>query len=303
MENRCFQEVTQITTQRAIIISLRPKQWTKNLAVFAALLFSRTAGQFDRFVTVLAAFGVFCLLSGGVYVINDLLDLERDRKHPLKRLRPIASGRLPIPTAVLTACIAILISIVGAAFLGRYFLYASIAYLILQLAYSLSLKKLVILDVFSIAAGFVIRVIAGGVVISVEISHWLLICTMLLSLFLALSKRRHELTSLDKEAVKHRQILSEYSTGLLDQMTSIVTAATVVSYSQYTVDAVTVAKFGTNRLVYTVPFVLYGIFRYLYLVHQKHEGGSPDTALLTDGPLLTCVALYIATVWLILYRL
>lgn len=282
---------------------MRPKQWTKNLALFAALLFSKTAGDTSRLLQATAAFAIFCLLSGGVYIINDLLDLERDRNHPLKRLRPIASGQLSKSAAIISASLAIVLAVVCSVLLGMQFAYAAAAYLFLQLCYSISLKHMVILDVFSIAAGFVIRVVAGAVAIGVEISHWLLICTMLLSLFLALSKRRHEITSLDKEAVKHRKILSEYSTGLLDQMISIVTAATVVSYSQYTVDAVTVAKFGTDRLIYTVPFVLYGIFRYLYLVHQKNEGGSPDTALLTDGPLLGCIALYIVAVWIILYRL
>jgi 4-hydroxybenzoate polyprenyltransferase len=186
--------------------------------------------------------------------------------------------------------------------IGREFLAVAVVYFALQLAYSLKLKHMVILDVFSIATGFVLRAVAGAEAISVEISSWLLICTMLLSLFLALSKRRHELILLTSRAAEHRKILAEYSPALLDQMVSVVTSATVVSYALYTMSEETVRKFHTYRLIYTVPFVLYGVFRYLYLVYKKEEGGSPDTALFTDIPLLMCVILYVIAVWLILYQ-
>jgi 4-hydroxybenzoate polyprenyltransferase len=280
---------------------MRPRQWTKNLAVFAALIFAEQARNPVSVARTIAAFLLFSLISGAVYVLNDIADAERDKVHPLKRLRPIASGRLSVPVAAIAAVIVAIAALGGAAMLNMPFFLTLAAFLLLQVLYSFCLKHAVILDVFAIAIGFVLRTVAGAEAITVDISSWLLICTMLLALFLALCKRRHEILLLDVDALSHRQILNEYSMGLLDQMISVVTSATLVSYALYTMSAETIAKFGTDRLIYTVPFVLYGIFRYLYLVHKKDGGGSPDTILLTDKPLIACILLYGLAVWLILY--
>jgi 4-hydroxybenzoate polyprenyltransferase len=286
----------------ALLISLRPRQWTKNLAVFAALVFSQTALKPAKLFVSVEAFVIFCLISGSIYLINDVLDYASDKAHPIKRKRPIASGRFGRTSATVWALVIAGACLGWSADLGNDFLITVSAYFLLQVAYSFFLKNMIILDVFSIATGFVLRVIAGAVAISVHISSWLLICTMLLSLFLALSKRRHELVSLSSHAAEHRKILAEYSTSLLDQMISVVTSATVVSYALYTMSDETIKKFHTTRLIYTVPFVLYGVFRYLYLVHQKDKGGSPEHVLLTDGPLLICILLYAITVGVILYH-
>jgi 4-hydroxybenzoate polyprenyltransferase len=290
------------TTAFLVFRSMRPRQWTKNLILFAALIFSQNIFSPLLLFKALAAFAIFCFLSGCVYIINDLLDLKQDQIHPIKSKRPLASGRLKPATAVIAAITLFCLSFgSAAAFTNLTFMLVALIYFVLQLAYSMLLKHVVILDVFCIAAGFVLRAIGGAEVIDVPISTWLLFCTMLLSLFLALSKRRHELLLLEDDAVHHRKILFEYSPYLLDQMISVVTASTVITYTLYTVSEDTVSKFGTDRLKFTIPFVLYGIFRYLYLIHQKNEGGSPEHVLLNDLPLIICVLLYGLTVGLILY--
>jgi len=290
------------TTAFLVFRSMRPRQWTKNLILFAALIFSQNIFSPLLLFKALAAFAIFCFLSGCVYIINDLLDLKQDQIHPIKSKRPLASGRLKPATAVIAAIALFCLSFgSAAAFTNLTFMLVALIYFVLQLAYSTLLKHVVILDVFCIAAGFVLRAIGGAEVIDVPISTWLLFCTMLLSLFLALSKRRHELLLLEDDAVHHRKILFEYSPYLLDQMISVVTASTVITYTLYTVSEDTVSKFGTDRLKFTIPFVLYGIFRYLYLIHQKNEGGSPEHVLLNDLPLIICVLLYGLTVGLILY--
>jgi 4-hydroxybenzoate polyprenyltransferase len=292
---------------QSLVLSLRPRQWTKNLIVFAALLFGghelreRGAGFGAAALQAAAAFFIFCLLSGVVYLVNDVGDREADRNHPIKALRPIASGALPVGAAITAAVVLAAGSIAAAFALDFGFGLAAVAYVTLLSAYSAWLKHIVILDVMTIAMGFVLRAGAGAVVIDVPLSHWALIVTILLALFLALSKRRHELVMLAGGASTHRPSLQEYSPYLLDQMISVVTAATVVAYASYTVSADTVAKFGTDQLVLTLPFPLYGIFRYLYLVHQREGGGSPSEMLLNDGPLLMCVALWAAAVGIILY--
>ncbi len=292
-----------LTLPLALLKAMRPQQWTKNVLLFPALLFSQNLFHWRETVLVCAACAVFCLLSSGVYLLNDLLDIENDRAHPLKRHRPLASGALPIPLGI-AACAFLSVGALAAAFwLSLPFAWTAVAYFLLQVAYTVRLKHVVILDVGCIAAGFVLRAIAGGQVIAVTISSWLLICAMLLSLFLALGKRRHELLLLEDGATAHRRILGEYTPDLLDQMISIVTAATVVCYTFYTVAPETVAKFGTTRLVFTVPFVLYGIFRYLYLIHRRQMGGSPEKALLNDGASLVNLVLYGLAVVAILYWL
>jgi 4-hydroxybenzoate polyprenyltransferase len=284
-----------------ILRSLRPHQWIKNLFVFAGILFSRNILETDLFLTVLAAFVVFCLLSGVVYLLNDIVDVERDRSHPVKSRRPIASGALPVPAAIMMLVLLALVALCAAYAMGTGFFITAIAYLVLQLAYSFYLKHQVILDVFSLAAGFVLRVVAGAVVIDVKVSSWLLLCTILLSLFLGFSKRRHEIETLEDDAKQHRRVLDEYSTYLLDQMIGVVTASTVVCYALYTMSAETIDKFGTKNLIFTIPFVLYGIFRYLYLIHKKGEGGNPETVLVTDKPLLFSIFLWILTAGIIIY--
>jgi 4-hydroxybenzoate polyprenyltransferase len=283
-----------------LLISLRPQQWTKNLIVFGGLLFGRQLLDSGSVLKAGAAFAVFCALSGVVYLINDVADRERDRQHPFKRHRPVASGALS-PSTALGAAAVLAIAATGAAVtLGARFAVIAVTYVILQVLYSAWLKHLVIIDVLTLAFGFVLRAVAGAVVINVEISHWLLTCTMLLALFLALSKRRHELILLAEGATSHRRILQEYTPYLLDQMIGVVTASTLMAYIFYTISPETTQKFGPY-LGLTVPFPIYGIFRYLYLVHQKEGGGSPSEMLLTDKPLLACVALWAITVAVVIY--
>ncbi len=284
-----------------IFRTMRPRQWTKNLLVFAALIFSRNLFNLSLTRDVTIAFLIFCLLSGSVYILNDLIDLQADRAHPKKSTRPLASGRLRPRTAAAAGLVIVMVALAVAFRLNTVFALTALGYFILQIAYSLLLKHVVIIDVLAVATGFVLRAIAGAEVISVPISSWLLICTILLALFLSLGKRRHEILLLEDNAVHHRKILYEYSPGLLDQMISVVTASTVVAYALYTMSADTVAKFHTDNLKYTIPFVLYGIFRYLYLIHQKSEGGSPERILFDDKPLLINIVLYLATVWFFTY--
>jgi len=284
-----------------IFKTMRPRQWTKNLILFAALIFSQSLFQLTMLRDNIIAFIIFCFLSGSVYILNDLIDLEQDRNHPKKSKRPLASGKLKPSTAIISGIILVTLSLISAFCLNANFAWIALGYFILQIAYSTLLKHIVILDVLTVSAGFVLRAIAGGEVIEVPISSWLLICTILLALFLALGKRRHELILLEENAVNHRKILYEYSPGLLDQMISVATASTVIGYALYTMSAETVKKFQTDNLKYTIPFVLYGIFRYLYLIHQRQEGGSPEKILLNDKPLIINIILYLFTIWLFIY--
>ncbi len=286
---------------RALLVSLRPHQWTKNLFVLAALGFSKHLfDDADAVLRAFAAFAAFCALTGASYVINDIVDLEPDRRHPTKRLRPIASGALPLGLARAAAAGLVVAGLAASVLLGRPFAIVSGGYLVLNLAYSFFLKHVVIVDALEIAIGFVLRAVAGAVAIQVVFSHWLLVCTFLIALFLALAKRRHELVTLG-DAAGHRRILAEYSPYLLDQMISVVTASCLTAYAFYTLAPETIEKYGTDRLSLTIPFVLYGIFRYLYLVHRKEQGGSPTDVLLTDRPLLAAVALWALAVVAILY--
>jgi 4-hydroxybenzoate polyprenyltransferase len=286
---------------RLLLASLRPEQWTKNLFVFAGVLFGGRLTEVAALGQASAAFAIFCVLSGVVYLLNDLADREADQRHPLKRLRPIASGQLSTGTATAAAAVLGAIGLASALALSPAFASLAAGYFGLLVAYSFVLKHLVIIDALTISAGFVLRAVAGAVAVSVPISHWLLVCTTLVALFLVFSKRRHELTLLTDGATTHRPILNEYSPYLLDQMIAVVTASTLVAYSIYATSTETAEKLHTNRLGVTIPFVLYGIFRYLYLVHQRRAGGSPADLLLTDRPLLACVGLWALTVALILY--
>jgi len=285
-----------------LLLALRPAQWIKNLVIFAGVLFGKRLLDGTAVVSAVSAFAIFCGLSGAVYLVNDIADRESDRGHPLKARRAIASGALPVPLAAGAAAALGGGGLVAAYFLGQGFAAVAAAYLLLQLLYSSSLKHIVIIDVLTIAIGFVLRAAAGAVAVHVEISHWLLVCTILLALFIGLAKRRHEIVLLAGSAMSHRPILGEYSAYLLDQMIGVVTASTLIAYVFYTISPETEAKFGTHWLGLTIPFPLYGIFRYLYLVHQREGGGSPADLLLTDRPLLACVALWALTVALIIYR-
>ena len=294
-------ETPRRTTLSALATSLRPEHWTKNLLVFAGLLFGGRLLDPAAALTAVWAFALFCALSGAVYLFNDVRDRDGDRRHPIKRMRPIAAGELQVSTAVFAAAALTAGGVAGAFLVSPALAGVAAAYSALLLLYSFALKHLVIIDVMTIAAGFVLRAVAGAVAVNVPFSSWLLACTTLLALFLALSKRRHELVLLGEAAVGHRPILDEYSPYLLDQMISVVTASTVIAYTVYATSPDTAARLGTSRLGVTVPFVLYGVFRYLYLVHQKRGGGSPSTVLLTDGPLLVCVGLWTGTVGVLMY--
>jgi len=288
----------------SLLLSLRPDQWTKNLLVFAPLIFAETGKLFDpqSVISAVEAFLIFCVLSGVVYLLNDVVDRESDRQHPLKKRRPIASGAVSVSAALVTAAVLSVLALVAAFALSRGFGLVSVAYLALQVLYSGPLKHLVIIDVLTLSLGFVLRAVAGGVAINVVISHWLFVCTILLALFIGLAKRRHELVLLGDDASRHRRILDEYSPYLLDQMIVVVAAATLIAYIFYTVSPETAAKFGTEWLGLTIPFPLYGIFRYLYLVHRREGGGSPSDLLLNDRPLLACVILWVVAVVLIIHR-
>jgi 4-hydroxybenzoate polyprenyltransferase len=283
-----------------VVASLRPRQWTKNLFVFAGVIFSQQLLT-PRVWLAAGAFVIFCFLSGAIYLLNDVADVDKDRLHPTKRHRPIAAGVLS-PAAAVAIGAALLVACLAFAFaLSFRFGLVAAAYGLLLTAYSLWLKHMVILDVLVLAIGFVLRAVAGAVAVDVDISGWLLICTLLVALFLALGKRRHESLSLRGTAAEHRPILSEYSEGFLDQMIAVVTACTVTAYALYTMSPETVAKFGTRLLPLTLPFVLYGILRYLYLLYHRDLGGSPSDLVLSDRALLVNTALWMAAVLSLIY--
>jgi 4-hydroxybenzoate polyprenyltransferase len=282
---------------------LRPEQWVKNLLVFAALIFSKHLFFADSVARAVLAFASFCIVASASYVMNDVHDAESDRRHPSKRQRPIAAGRVAPQAALSVAAVLAAAGFCVAIPLGLRFAWTLGAYAVLQLSYSFVLKNVVILDAMAIATGFVLRAVGGGVVIDVNVSPWLVICTFLLALFLAFSKRRHEVRLLEENAVAHRPSLRDYSPYFLDQMISVVTASTVLAYAIYTVSPEVREKLHTDSLYLTVPFVLYGIFRYLYLVHQREGGGNPTRELLTDRPLWVNVLCWIGTaIWLLYAR-
>jgi len=289
-----------------LLISMRPVQWSKNFVLFAGVIFSRGFISFDLLKESVYGFFIFCALSGGIYILNDVIDLSRDREHPSKSKRPLASGELPVPLAVIFAVIVIATGIGFAGRFGLEFLLISVAFVLLNVVYSIALRKVVILDVFSIAFSFLLRAVAGVAVLKplvpdVELSPWLLICTLFLSLFLALCKRKHEYKLL-REAQNHRESLKDYSANLLDQLVGLSATATLVSYSIYTIWPETVEKFETRDLVYTIPFVVFGIMRYLYLVYQRDKGGDPSGVLIMEKSILIDVFLWFVLVVYILLR-
>lgn len=285
---------------KQLLVTMRPKQWTKNLFIFVPLLFDLKLLDPVYVARSVLAFIIFCVLSGGVYLINDLTDVEKDQQHPVKRTRPLASGKLSRSWAIRAAVVLPLVSLALSFLLGPWFALVSVAYFVLQLMYSFSLKNVVIVDVLVIAAGFVLRVAAGSVVAEAErFSPWLYVCMTLLALFLGFGKRRNELAVLDTNALAHRKVLQEYSLELLDQMMSLVTSSLVIAYSLYTFSA---ENLPPNRsMMLTIPFALYSVFRYLYLVHQRNLGGSPEEILIGDFPFVVSNLCWGAAVLLILY--
>ncbi len=289
----------------AMILSLiklaRPAQWLKNGVVLAALIFGSNIANLQHVTISILAAAVFCLLSSAIYSLNDLVDREKDRQHPIKRNRPLASGKISTGAAI---GMIVALSVVGLAVAWKInfqFFIVAAAFMALNFTYSLKLKNMVIVDVMCIAIGFVMRAYAGAVAIDVPASKWLMINALLLALFLGFGKRRHELVMLEDGATAHRQSLERYSPYLLDQLIGVVTAAVVVMYMLYTFSTEVSTKLGTENLFLTIPFVVYGIFRYLYLIHKEEKGGSPTRTMIEDTPLLVTVILWLVTVLIILY--
>jgi 4-hydroxybenzoate polyprenyltransferase len=284
------------------ITTIRPRQWTKNLVLFVGIIFAHRFMEAEAIVKSVFAFLSFCLVSSSIYLINDIKDIESDKQHPVKKNRPIPSGKISIKSAWIYAIVlaagALCIAKVG---VNSSFFFLTAVYFLVMTLYSFKLKHIVIVDIMIIAGGFVLRAVAGAVAVEVEISSWLLICASGLALFLIIAKRRHEVVLLGDNASGHRKILKEYGDKFLDQMIAIVTALTLISYMLYTVDPVTIEKFHTHELILTAPFVLYGVFRYLYLIYQKNMGGKPEDVLLNDPPLIAAIILWGAAAVLIIY--
>ncbi|EKF86302.1 decaprenyl-phosphate phosphoribosyltransferase [Methanobacterium formicicum] len=277
-----------------ILVSMRPKQWYKNLVIFIGIIFSINLLNLNLWIEVIAAFTIFCILSGSIYVLNDILDLEKDKNHPKKKNRPLASGRLKVSHALTSAIILIFIALTGAYLLNLQFFMVSVAFFILMLVYSFFLKEIIIVDIMVISIGFVLRAMAGALAIGVYVSPWLIICAFLLALFLALGKRRHELVLLKENASNHRKILGEYSTDMLDQMINITTSALIMSYSLYTFFS------GNIYIMITIPFAFYGLFRYIFLVHARNMGGEPEM-IFKDRGMVISIVLWVIVVVCVLY--
>jgi len=291
---------------RHLVRIVRPDQWTKNLVLFAGLVFAGGLGTRTLVVHAAAGFLAFCALSGATYIFNDLMDVRRDREHPVKKLRPLASGDLPVGVAVATAVVLAAGALFWSYSLHWNFGLVATGYLALNILYSLALRKMVILDVMAIAVGFVLRAVGSVEVLrgpapGTELSPWLLVCTFFLALFLGLGKRRHEVLVLGADGGKHRPVLQHYPPTLIDALFGVVTASTVVSYAIYTIWPGTVAKIGGTGLVYTIPFVVYGVFRYLYLMFAAGGGGQPSRALVSDLPLAINIILWVLVVAFVIY--
>ena len=285
---------------KPLLQTMRPKQWTKNVFIFAALVFDRQLLQLEPLANTIIGFLLFCLASSTVYIINDIADIEQDRMHPRKKFRPLAAGSLSKRSALVAAGVFAGITLIGAFYLKPAFGVITLAYLILNLAYSFKLKHVPILDVLIVATGFVLRVGAGVSLITVErFSPWLYVCTTLLALFLGFGKRRAELSLLAEEANAHRRVFDGYTLSLLDQLISIVSATTIMAYSLYTFSAENLPD--NHLMMLTIPFVMYGIFRYLYLIHVEDAGGAPEEVLLTDYPFLATIIAWGSLSAIILY--
>ncbi len=279
---------------------LRIKQWIKNPLIYIALIFTNNLFDALLFLKVTVGFFLLCFAASSIYIINDIKDAKEDKHHPEKKSRPIAAGDISVEFAAAISGILMLISLAGSFVIDMNFFWIMLVYAGMNLLYTFKLKHVVILDIFIVAAGYVIRAAAGALIINVAISPWLLICTSLLALFVILAKRRYEMTMLE-DASKHRKILDEYSVPLIDEMTSVATASTVIAYSLYTFTSETAAQH--NYLMLTIPFVLYGIFRYLYLIHKKNLGGNPELIFLKDVPTIINIVLWVAANVIIVYFL
>lgn len=284
-----------------LFFSLRPKHWIKNFFIFLPLIFGKKLFLFPDNLYALFAFFLFCLAASAVYLTNDIVDIKKDKLHPAKRLRPIASGKVSVRTAQITALMMGLLTIVVSFFLDIRFGLVIITYFIFNILYSKFLKDIVIVDVFCLAGFFYLRIIAGAVIADVVISNWILFMTALLALFLGFNKRRQELKLLEKKASSHRRVLTHYNAYFIDQMIPVITSSIVVVYMLYTVDARTVTQFGTNHLIYSIPFVYYGIFRYLYLIHKKRQDGDPVRILMSDRKMQVNLVLWAAICVLVIY--
>jgi 4-hydroxybenzoate polyprenyltransferase len=282
-----------------LLKTMRPKQWPKNVFIFTALVFVEQLFTPVPLLKTIAAFILFCLMSSAVYLINDVVDIEKDRQHPTKRLRPLPSGQLKPSMAIAAGVLIPLVTLPLSFLLDFYFGLVALAYLLTMTVYSFVFKNIVILDVLTVAAGFVLRAVAGAVVISVPISPWLYVCTTLVALFIGFSRRRHELVLLAENANEHRASLNEYSLPLLDEMISVVASATIIAYSLYTFSAPNLPP--NHAMMLTIPFVLYGIFRYLYLIHVENKGGTPEEIFLSDLPLIIDLGLWSLAVIVVLY--
>lgn len=284
-----------------LIKAMRPAQWPKNAFVLAPLVFGGRLLDGPSVLKALVAFGVFCCAASAIYLVNDVRDREVDRRHPLKKHRPLAAGTLKVPTALAAAVLLALTAGAVSFWLGVQVLAVVGVYVVLNLLYTLGLKKVVILDVLIVSLGFVLRVLAGGAAVQVEVSHWLTLCTIFVALFLVLSKRRHEIVLLSAKASSQRDVLDRYSAQLLDQMINVSTASAVVCYAIYAVAPETTEKYDTRYLIYTLPMVLFGIFRYLYLTYQSRDERNPTEAMLSDAPFLVNILIWGLAVGAIVY--
>lgn len=285
-----------------ILISMRPEQWLKNAVVFAGIIFARKLFDFYTFLSVVATFAVFCLMSGAIYIFNDLCDRKYDKEHPFKIKRPIAAGRLKVKDALLSMVLLFTLSFAGAFVLNSNFGLICIVYSLIHIAYSLILKRIVIIDVITVASGYVLRALAGTTIVKIEASNWFIVCIFLLALFMAISKRRAEFVLKGLRAAETRSVLKAYGLKFLDQMISVVCAATIIAYCLYTISEETVKRLDTVNMKYTIPFVVYGIFRYLLLIYKKKDQPErPERAIILDRPLVLAIICWSFSVLVILY--
>lgn len=270
---------------QALFITMRPGQWVKNLIIFLPLIFGKELFDFGIFMKTASAFLLFSFTTSASYLINDIIDFEKDKIHPLKSFRPIASGRVNMKQARLLALFLAGVSLPASFLLDSYFGMTMLFYVAFNLIYSKILKKIVIIDVFCIGFFFLLRIIAGSLISGIRLSHWIILMVVMLALFLGFNKRRQELETLETKAESHRDVLAKYNTYFLDQMIAVLTSSIVVFYTLYTVDQRTMREFGTNHLILSIPFVYYGIFRYLYIIHKRRAGDDPTGVLLSDRPM------------------